>query len=159
MSTKKSIEEKKLDGTYRPDRDKPDAPEVVILKQKMDGLKVLSIEPPDEIKNDAYLIEAWEWTVNPICGLGIIYKQDIQSLYHLSFLLKEISRIKNEISKISVKNKNYKTLNQLLVSNIKEYSNLAGHFLVTPMARMKASSFALHNEEKKKDELEEFRDS
>lgn len=151
----KSIEEKKLIGTYRHDRDDDKSISINVDK-------ITDIEPkqewPDDIKNQ------WHEIIPYLCGLGIIYIQDIPTLYQAFDLLQNIKRLKEIKVKLDNKSllsknlKKYNTICSLELKNMRQYNELMAKFFVSPKERMKIMIDLNKNKEIEKDAIDVFLD-
>lgn len=131
---RKPIEQKKLEGTYRKDRD--GGKDIPIAGA------VFSVVAP---RLTGAAAKHWEDTVPFLCGLGVIFPQDIPSLYQAFDLLEEVQRledIRDEEDAGTVLGKKLKCIGL--------YNQLMAAFLVSPRERLKAAS--LFGQEKKKKE-------
>lgn len=145
-----AIEEKKMRGTYRKDRDGD-------KEIPISGAVASVVEP--ELTGGA--LAQWRSIVPVLCGLGVIWPQDIPTLYQAFRLLEEIEHLagaQNIIGGISCAEMKenekleavaiYKGVLSEKLKCITLYNSLMGAFLVSPKERLKAA--ALFNEEKKK---------
>jgi len=150
-----SNEEKKKRGTYKPSKDANKGKEIIVF----DNLKPVSeIEPPEEAKNNPYLLEAWRYTINPLIATKKIFLPNVADLNHLFILLREIYKLNTELQKTEVNSPNYKALNQMLIATMKEYSSLADRYFISPLAQERAKGFATQKE-KPTNPLEDFLNS
>lgn len=150
----KSNIEKQLLGTYRPYRDGPLDTEII-------GDKLVDIEPPKNLSPS--VLESWNVIVPSICNLGIVYKQDYQTLYHAFELLQNIERVRELKSKLdnkSILSKNFDKwirLSSQEMKLIQQYTNIMAMFFVSPKERMKALDILNKKEDKvEKDAIDEF---
>ncbi len=146
-----SIEEKKVIGTYRSDRHSK-------YDIQLNGDKIIAIEPPNNLT--PAVLSTWNDLIPYLCNLGLIYKQDTDTLYQAFSILTELEAIEADIKKLSNKqklNKNfakYIKLAELKLKYIKHYNDIMANFFVSPKERLKAIQLFV-NTEVKKEELED----
>lgn len=150
----KSNIEKQLLGTYRPKRDGP-------LETNIGGETLVDIKPPLNLSER--VLESWNIIIPSLCNLGIIYKQDYQTLYHAFETLQEIEKVRSLKLKLDNKSLLSKNLDKWMKLSglenklIMQYTNIMTMFFVSPKERMKALEVLNKKEEVvEKDIIDEF---
>lgn len=144
----KSIAEKKLDGTYRADRDKDKEVPIEINEQYI----VSVLPPPTNFKNPE-MIDIFAMTVEPVANLRILYQQDIVSIYNAFYFLDDAMSLRKQIQKLENKSlisKNlgkYNVLQKLYDKKVMQYESIMRSYFISPKERMKA--FISYNQNKK----------
>ena len=133
----KSIQEKKLTGSYRPDRDKTKG---ITVR----GEVMTSVAVPKGLSTP--IQKAWSDIVPYLCGLGIIYKQDIPTLEQAFTILEDIYQL--EQVRGSPRSKKYIMYSELKLKYIRIYNDLMRSFFVSPKERLKAIAIFAQSQER-----------
>jgi phage terminase small subunit len=134
MNTKprKSIELKKLEGTYRKDRDGNSVEPFIANYLEVP----LSILPPKNI-TDELCREHYIHHVNLLANLKILTYSDLPEIDLMYETLQEYRKIYNKLSEINIEKdiEKYESMSKLLIRFSKRFSELAVKYCISPVAR------------------------
>lgn len=151
----KSVEEKRMIGTYRKDRDQK-------REISLNSEKVLSWDCPSEIKS----VSTWNEIVPSLCGLGFVYVQDKETLYQAFLILDRIHYVQTKLKELEVKInekpeddrvlQRYKIYVEMQRKDMNAFDVKLKEFFVGPKERMKIALELNQIIEKAKSPLERF---
>lgn len=145
--TRKTIAEKKRNGTFKPSRDgNREATENKIIE--IVGNEKISFELPSEIQNEE-VISFYKWHTNFLNQLHILTPADIPTLNQMYLTLQQIKNIDSEIQKTEITDLDkYTALTKLRIKLCNLFNQVATQFYITPTARAKLTLDHLEIEKK-----------
>lgn len=145
--TRKTIAEKKRNGTFKPSRDgNREATENKIIE--IVGNEKISFELPSEIQNEE-VISFYKWHTNFLNHLHILTPADIPTLNQMYLTLQQIKNIDSEIQKTDITDLDkYTALTKLRIKLCNLFNQVATQFYITPTARAKLTLDHLEIEKK-----------
>ena len=146
---KKPVALKKLQGTYRNDRDGNRAEN--ILNDIVPAATNIPI--PDEIK-DEFVINYFKEHVSFLEKLQLLQNADIPHLIQMYIILQQIREVNKKIDVIKDKGilenlADYETLTRIMIKLVEKYDSIAKTFYITPLSRTKMTLDALNIEKLK----------
>lgn len=145
--TRKTIAEKKRNGTFKPSRDgNREATENKIIE--IVGNEKISFELPSEIQNEE-VISFYKWHTNFLNQLHILTPADIPTFNQMYLTLQQIKNIDSEIQKTDITDLDkYTALTKLRIKLCNLFNQVATQFYITPTARAKLTLDHLEIEKK-----------
>jgi phage terminase small subunit len=143
---KKPTAQKKLEGTFRKDRDgkKPDnfLPSIIDTSTE--------IEVPQTITDD-YVIDAFKAHARMLCQLQLLTPSDIPELEQLYLTLQQLRQVQSKLKDLDpiTNMENYSALTKLSIKLGIRFSSLCAKYYISPQARMKLQLDALNVEKVK----------
>lgn len=130
---KKPVEIKKLEGTYRSDRDG----KAVVVSDIV--APTTDIKVPSEIKNKK-CISAFKSHTSFLSSLGLLQEIDAGQLTNLYVILQEIYKIIETIEQMPCTDKSYESLINTYARLTTRFDSLAASYYISPAARTKLTS-------------------
>lgn len=130
---KKPVELKKLEGTYRADRDEKTLAVSTIVPS------VTEIKCPSEIKCK-YCRTAFDTHAKFLQSLGLLQQSDMPQLTSLYVLLQEVRKVAASLEQMEVTNAAYEKLATLYIRLTDRFDKLASVYYISPAARTKLTS-------------------
>lgn len=130
---KKPIEQKRLEGTYRADRDENRVAVSDVVPT------VTAIKCPSEVK-DKYCRSAFETHSKFLCSLGLLQEADMPQITSLYVLLQEVRKVAASLEQMEVTNAAYEKLALLYVRLTDRFDKLASIYYISPAARTKLTT-------------------
>jgi phage terminase small subunit len=129
---KKSIELKKLEGTYRKDRDANSVEPIIANYLEIP----LSILPPENI-TDKLCREHYTHHVSLLANLKILTYSDLPEINLMYETLQEYRKIYSKLHEIDIEKdfEHYEALSKLVIKFSKRFSELAVKYCISPVAR------------------------
>jgi phage terminase small subunit len=137
---KKSIEQHKLDDTFRKDRHGNSVEPVIANALEVPN----TILPPNNI-TDTAIIDHYQHHVQLLIKLNILTYSDIPEINMMYEALQEYKKIYTELQKLNIINdsEKYEMLSNRLLRFGQRFSNLAVKYCISPVARNKLTLEAL----------------
>lgn len=145
---KKSVAQKKLQGTFRSDRhSEQEANEAVVATTCFTDGTVIEI--PKEI-TDEYVSDYYRFHTNQLIALHLLAPSDIPELNIMYFTLQQLRAIQKSIQETSIEDiEKYEKLTKLAVKLGNQFSDLAKKYYISPVSRTRIQLDALALEQKK----------
>lgn len=146
---RKPLALKKLQGTYRHDRDDGRAENIIndIVPA------TTNIQVPKEIK-DEYVIHYFKSHVSFLEKLSLLHEPDVPHLTQMYLILQQLREVNKKLEEIQNKGilnnlETYETLTRLMTRLTEKYNQFAQVYYATPLARTKLQIDALNIEKLK----------
>lgn len=135
--TRKTVAEKKLNGTYKPSRHGKQEQTENAIQTILQG-EEFSIIPPSEIHNKD-IIDFYKWHTNFLSQLKILTPSDLPSINQMFITLQQIQDIDEQLHNTDlVKDfETYEALTKLRIKLCNLFNSVATQFYITPTARAK----------------------
>lgn len=146
---KKPVALKKLQGTYRSDRDGNRAEH--IINDIIPAANNISV--PEEIK-DEFVIHYFKEHINFLERLQLLQNADIPHLTQMYLILQQIREVNIKIESIKQKGilenlADYETLTRIMLKLVEKYDSFARTYYLTPLSRTRLTIDALNIEKLK----------
>lgn len=146
--TRKTVAEKKRNGTYKPSRHgEQEKTENAI--QEIIGQENFSINPPKEITSKE-IISFYKWHTNFLNQLHILTPSDLPSINQMFLTLQQIQDLDERLHETDLTKdfETYEALTKLRIKLCNLFNGLATQFYITPTARAKLTLDHLEIEKK-----------
>jgi phage terminase small subunit len=130
---KKPVELKRLEGTYRSDRDS----KAVVVSEIVPT--ITSIKCPADVK-DKYCRTAYETHAKFLVSLGLLQEADSPQFTSIYVMLQEIRKIAFELEQMKPDNANYEKYIHMYTKLTSRFDSVASDYYLSPAARTKLTS-------------------
>jgi phage terminase small subunit len=134
---RKPTELKKLEGTYRKDRDIPaEKAESVIQKSQILFPEEKRISCPKTIKTK-FVRSYWKKLTSMLIQLKVLSYADIPQLEQLCIILEKLREVQETFSLLSPLDENFEHMQKLFINLSNKFDQLGSKYYISPQARTK----------------------
>ena len=140
----KTIAQKRLEGTYRADRDgEREKAELAIASVGAFFPPGTELKPPKSLRTRAGRKE-WREVTGQCIKLGMLSPVDLAQVERLCLYSEELARLAPLLQDADPQEDEYSRLQQLYLKAAKAYDELAGKYYISPQARSRLALDALN---------------
>ncbi len=133
---KKPVELKKLEGTYRKDRDSEEEKKQEILKTSPIILQAVSVSCPKSI-TDKYCRKYWKKLTHDLLSIHDLSEVDIPQIEMVFIHLQTLRALQAKLMMIDVLDESFDEIYERYSKAEKRFSTLAGKYYISPADRAK----------------------
>ncbi len=149
---KKPIELKKLEGTYRKDRDENSekVQDVLVQNTKIIFSPDVKVTCPKTIQTK-YVRSYWKKLTSMLIGLKVLSPSDIPQLEQLCIVLEKLREVQELWMKISPLDESYERVQKMYINLSNKFDVLGSKYYISPQARAKLTLDVLNVTKTKQD--------